>query len=638
MTRRPDKASQVQIVVLGELTAEQRQLLEVCADAIGGKVCLPDSFGALRKITSSQPDRSTVLVLALKDGGVQRVIEVLAYLRKSGSEMPVVLLVGPGDAPYVPLMRELGVHQFVQSPLHGRELTDALQGALAEESPTSPNEAPPLTDEEKGVNIERLADDLNGRIRCGAGQGQVFLHSYVEGVDRKTIPRITLRCPLRTALHIESDVNYEHIRDVCCHAVDTCAVLRAYAALNGQTISEYLRRDSWEEHAMPDHAETPREGASTSASSSAVPSRSILDARPRHGLPDKDEFFKAVMRLGASSLLVKTGFRPRVRVGGKLRTLDVEILPNAQFEEKVFEFLSPEQQQRLMEEGSIDLAYDVPGSDRFRINIFRQESGLSMVARRVRRTIPSLEALNLPPIIERIAEYRQGLVLLAGLTGSGKSTTIAAMIEHINQTRADHIVTIEDPIKYLFTSKKCLINQREIGISVKDLPTALRALVHEDADVVLIGEMRDSETFRAALQAAETGRLVFGTVHAPGCAQTIGRLLDLFAEDERETARHSLVRNLRAIVAQKVLPGVKEGVPRVPATEVLLSIPTVQKLIVEGRDADLTEVIRGGEEGMRSFTDSMQWLIENGLIDVDTARATAPDPEELNRNRAGDLT
>jgi twitching motility protein PilT len=352
-------------------------------------------------------------------------------------------------------------------------------------------------------------------------------------------------------------------------------------------------------------------------------------------LLEKDQFLLAVAKLGASDLHLKTGARPRVRIGGTLRTLDLHILPNEEFEQRLFEFLSPEQQKRLMEEGSVDLAYDVPGSDRFRINIFRQESGLSVAARRVTRKIPSFEDLHLPPIIEKIAENQQGLVLLAGVTGSGKSTTIAAMIEHINQTCADHIVTIEDPIEYLFTPKKALINQREIGINVKDFPTALRALVREDPDVVLIGEMRDAETFRAAMQAAETGHLVFGTVHASSCPQTIGRVLDLFPEGERHAVRQSFVFNLRAIVAQRLLPSIKPGVSRVPVTEVLLNVPIVQKLIAEGRDTDLGDVIRAGEEGMRSFSESLEWLIENDFIDAGTAYTAAPNPEELKMRLKG---
>jgi len=400
-------------------------------------------------------------------------------------------------------------------------------------------------------------------------------------------------------------------------------------------VSVYLPQDAAKEQTMSEPEQPPHAAAPAAEETSVMHPQSIEHARPRHGLPEKDKFLLAVARLGASDLHLKTGAKPRVRVGGVLRTVDVDVLPTQEFEQKLFEFLSPEQQQRLVADGSVDLAYDVPGGDRFRINVFRQESGLSVAARRVMRNIPSFEALHLPAIIGKIAENGEGLVLVAGVTSSGKSTTIAAMIEHINQTCADHIVTVEDPIEYLFTPKKALINQREIGINVKDFPTALRALVREDPDVVLIGEMRDAETFRAALQAAETGHRVFGTIHASSCAQTIGRVLDLFPEGERHAVRQSLVFNLRAIVVQKLLPCIKPGVPRVPATEVLLNVPVVQKLIAKERDADLADVIRAGEEGMRSFTESLHWLIENDFIDVGTACAAAPNPEELKMRLKG---
>jgi twitching motility protein PilT len=357
--------------------------------------------------------------------------------------------------------------------------------------------------------------------------------------------------------------------------------------------------------------------------------------RPRQGFPDRDAFLRAVVRLGASDLHLKTGLPPVVRINGGLRNLNLEPLPDKVFEEKVFEFLTTEQKAQLMETGSVDLAYDLEGSDRFRMNIYRQESGISVAARRITRCIPSFQDLHLPPVIEKIAEYRQGLILVAGVTGSGKSTTIAAMIDYINATRHEHIITLEDPIEYLFTPKKSLINQREIGINVKDFPTALRALVRQNPDVVLIGEMRDNETFSAALQAAETGHLVFGTIHASTCAQTIGRLLDLFPEEERKGIRQSLVFNLRAIIAQKLLPSLKENISRVPINEVLMNIPIVQKLIAEERDADLNTVIQKNEDGMQSFTDSLKDMIENEFIDRNTAYAVAPNPEELKMRLKG---
>ena len=359
------------------------------------------------------------------------------------------------------------------------------------------------------------------------------------------------------------------------------------------------------------------------------------DSGHERSMPDPDAFLRSMVKLGVSDLHLKDGVPPRVRIDGRLKKLHVEVLPSETFQRCMLWFLSTEQQHRLREQGSVDFTYDIGGSDRFRVNMYQQESGLSMAARRVTRVIPSFEDLHLPQVISAIAENRQGLVLIAGVTGSGKSTTMAAMIEQINTTRAEHIVTIEDPIEFLFTSKKSLINQREIGINVRDFSTALRALVREDPDVALIGEMRDVETFRAALQATDTGHLVFGTIHASNCAQTIGRLLDLFPEAERDSIRQSLAFNLKAIIAQKLVPSVKEEVSRVPINEVLVSTPMVRKLIVEQRDSDLPVLISAGNEGMQSFNDSLQKFIEQGYVDTKTAYQYSPNPEELKMQLKG---
>ena len=357
--------------------------------------------------------------------------------------------------------------------------------------------------------------------------------------------------------------------------------------------------------------------------------------RPRRGCQELDCYLKSVVALHGSDLHLKAGSPARIRVDGALRVVQEEPLPSEQFEEEVFRILSEDQREQLLREGAVDLAYDLDGSDRFRINVYRQQVGISVAARRVVRAIPSVQELHLPAVITKIAENRQGLVLVAGITGSGKSTTIAAMLEHINRTRSAHIVTIEDPIEYLYEDKKCLINQREIGVNVRDFASALRSLMREDPDIVLVGEMRDAETFQAALQAAETGHLVFGTVHASSSAQTVSRVLDLFPEDARRLVRQSFVFNLKAIVCQKLLPSITPGVSRVPAVEVMVATPSIQKLIAEERDSELIEVIRGSDEGMQSFTDSLQYLVEHEFIAVDAAHQAAPNPEELKMRLKG---
>ena len=356
--------------------------------------------------------------------------------------------------------------------------------------------------------------------------------------------------------------------------------------------------------------------------------------RPRRGSPELDAFLRAVVRSGASDLHLKSGQPPRVRISGQLRTVEREPAPAELFEARVFAFLSEPDRQRLVREGSVDLAYDLEDV-RFRLNVYRQESGISVAARVVPRQIPTFDELHLPPMVAKIAEFEQGLVLVSGITGSGKSTTIAAMLEQINCTERKHIVTIEEPIEFLHRSNKCLIDQREVGINVPDYPTALRALLREDPDVVLIGEMRDADTFRAAIQAADTGHLVFGTVHAANAAQTIGRVLSLFDDSEKSSIRESLVFTLRAIITQKLLRSCAEDVRRVPAVEILISTPIVRKLIEENRDIELPEAIRSGDEGMTSFTESLYTLVQEKLIDEETGCQAAPNRPEFEMRLSG---
>ena len=357
--------------------------------------------------------------------------------------------------------------------------------------------------------------------------------------------------------------------------------------------------------------------------------------RPRQGSPEIDSFLRGVVRLGASDLHLKSGESPRVRVGGELHRVDLEAAPTEEFEARVLSLLSDGQRQRLLEQGSVDFAYQLDRQVRFRINVFRQESGLSLAARVIPRKIPSVEELHLAPEVAKFADLDQGLVLISGVTGSGKSSTIAALLEHINSTRAKHIVTIEDPIEFLYQSKKSLINQREVGLNVPDFGLALRAVVREDPDIILVGEMRDSETFRAALQAADTGHLVFGTVHASTAAQTIERVLSLFTEEERPNIRQSLVFNLRGIVSQMLVSSVAKGIERVPAVEVLVVTPIVQKLISEAHDLQLSEVIAECSEGMLSHLESLFRLFSQELIDMDTGRHAASNPEEFRLRTQG---
>jgi len=346
--------------------------------------------------------------------------------------------------------------------------------------------------------------------------------------------------------------------------------------------------------------------------------------------PELNKYFKAAIKTQASDLHLKVGQPPKLRTYGDLKSTTGEIMTEQRIEELVFEILTPEQKEFFMKNGTLDFAYEIKHQDRFRINIFRQRGAVSLSARRVSSQVPSFESLHLPPIVLKIAETGQGLVLVVGPTGCGKSTTIASMIDHINQTRSCHIISIEDPIEYLFKDGKAIISQRAIGIDVKNYDQALRYLMRQDPDVVFIGEMRDAETVQAGTRAAETGHLVFGTLHSANASQTIQRLLDLFPPNERDLVRQTLSLTIKAIVSQILLPCVKEGVDRIPAVEILLANPIAKRLIAEGREADLPSVIQScQDEGMQDFTYSLCELIKNGSIDPRDAYQYAPNAEQL---------
>jgi len=267
---------------------------------------------------------------------------------------------------------------------------------------------------------------------------------------------------------------------------------------------------------------------------------------------------------------------------------------------------------------------------RFRVNVFRQRGVISLAARRVNAQVPSFESLHLPPILATIAQSRQGFVLVVGPTGCGKTTTIASMIDFIARTRSCHIMTIEDPIEYLYHDAKAIVSQREIGIDVANFEEALVYLMRQDPDVVFVGEMRDPGTVTAGMRAAETGHLVLGTMHSANASQAVHRLLDLFPVNERELARQALAISVRAVISQVLLPSIRPEVDRLPAVEVLLANPAVRKLISEGREADLPTVIRGAQrEGMLDLTDNLVKMAQDGWIDPKDAYKYAPNTDEL---------
>src|SRR4051812_2143069 len=345
--------------------------------------------------------------------------------------------------------------------------------------------------------------------------------------------------------------------------------------------------------------------------------------------PEVNKLFRMVMKFEASDLHLKVGQPPMMRLRGDIRRTDLKPLTQEDMERLLLPNLKPSHRKILEEEGGVDFSY-VVGQDeaRFRVSLFKQRGRLSLVSRRVNSLVPTFENLGLPASIEKLCHFSEGLVILAGVTGSGKSTTIAAMIDYVNYREPLHILTVEDPIEFTFQDRMAYINQREIGLDTRDWSKALKDAVRQDPDVILVGELRDVETFEAAVHSAETGHLVFGTIHASSASTTINRILDLFPPDKHNAIRQALANNLKAIVAQKLIKGLKK--PRVPTNEIMIVNPTIRKLISEERDNQISQAIQIGYlEGMVDFTENLRQLVERGDVDKATALEFAPDPEKL---------
>ncbi len=346
-----------------------------------------------------------------------------------------------------------------------------------------------------------------------------------------------------------------------------------------------------------------------------------------------DKYFRALVKLEGSDLHMKVGKPPMVRIRNELRPLSRGPVERAEMVKLLVPMMNDRSRRIFEEDGGADFAYtcEVDGIVwRFRVNLLTQNQMMGMVARRVNNKIPDFKGLYLPPSIEGLCHWDQGMVLLAGVTGSGKSTTIASMLDYINQRERVHILTLEDPIEFVFTEQLALINQREVGFDVKDFSIGMKHAVREDPDIMLVGEMRDEETFMTAIHAAETGHLVFGTIHASSAPSTIGRILDLFPEAMHKAIRSAIAFNMRGIVAQKLLRSIKPGVPRVPTCEIMLFTPMIKKLVLESSDNKLPDAIRiGYADGMQDFTMSLKQLIDDELIDRPTAFEVAPNPDAL---------
>ena len=340
---------------------------------------------------------------------------------------------------------------------------------------------------------------------------------------------------------------------------------------------------------------------------------------------------EAMGKLGASDLHLKVGVPPNFRVSGVLRPVQADPLTEDEADHIIDPIFPDKLRERFENEGGVDFATFVK-DDRFRVNVYKSGGHTNAAIRRVKSDIPTYEALHLPPIYGELVERtNEGLVLVCGVTGSGKSTTLAAMIEHINKREACNIITIEDPVEYRFSKARSIVSQREIGIDVPSYPVALRYIVRQDPDVIFIGEMRDHDTVLAAIQAAETGHLVFGSLHTADTMQSFNRILEFFPREEHGFIRSALATSLRAVCAQRLLPALPEvGVGMVPATEVLLNTPTVREKIREGHDEDIPAIINTSTaEGMRSFTYSLAEMVNKEWVDVQTAMAYAPNRDAL---------
>ena len=338
-------------------------------------------------------------------------------------------------------------------------------------------------------------------------------------------------------------------------------------------------------------------------------------------------------RLNASDLHLTAGARPTLRINGKLTRLDMPELGREEIHALIYDILTDEQKAKFEATHDLDFSLELNGVGRFRINAFLHRLGEGAVLRLIPEGIKSLAELGMPPVLKDLAMQDRGLVLITGPTGSGKSTTLAAMIDHMNENREDHIITVEDPIEFVHTHKKCNINQREVGPHTMSFAVALRSALREDPDVILVGEMRDTETIEIALKAAETGHLVLSTVHTTDAARTIGRLCDAFPADAQEPLRHRLAENLKGTISQRLLPKA-QGKGRVVAAEVMVSTDAIREYIVDPeRTHEITDYLSKNRDvyGTQSFDQHLSELYRAGTITLDVAKSAASNPSDFER-------
>ena len=331
----------------------------------------------------------------------------------------------------------------------------------------------------------------------------------------------------------------------------------------------------------------------------------------------------------ASDLHLSAGLPPMIRVHGDVRKINVPSMDHTQVHDMVYDIMNDGQRKTYEETLECDFSFEIPNLARFRVNAFNHNRGSGAVFRTIPSKILTLEDLNCPPIFKEICNTPRGIVLVTGPTGSGKSTTLAAMVDYINENEMGHILTVEDPIEFVHTSKKCLINQREVGPHTLSFQNALRSALREDPDVILVGEMRDLETIRLALSAAETGHLVFGTLHTSSAAKTVDRIVDVFPAAEKEMVRSMLSESLRSVISQ-TLCKTKDEQGRVAAHEIMIGTPAIRNLIRENKVAQMYSAIQTGQNiGMQTLDQNLQDLVRRNVISANEARGKAANKDSI---------